>query len=83
MDHQPPPYLRQTADGKWEGTQYAFGRGDRVEVVNGPFKGWTGTVDSGLGRIYDGHRTINVPGYQVVLDDGRWLTVTWDSIKGL
>jgi len=42
----PPPYLRQTADGKWEDTRYVLGRGDRLQVVKGSFKGWKGTVDS-------------------------------------
>ena len=61
--------------------KYRFIRADRVKIVSGQYTGATGTVDS---RVFQ--RTVDYPdeygpGYHVVLDEGKVVTVRVEQVE--
>ena len=63
------------------GHYYRFRRGDRVTVLWGRFKGATGVVDSAVFQQTVDYPEDHAPGYHVILDAGRVVTVRWDQIS--
>ena len=83
MDNSPDPYWTLRPDGCWEDTRCQFGRGDRVQVVCGPYEGCTGTVESIVAQLMVNDQWITEHGYHVILDKGGVATVRWDTVEGL
>ena len=73
-------YLKKMPGGGWRDIRYGFARGDTVRVISGTFEGLWGTVDSVVFQTsYDFPDERN-PGYQITLEDGRWVTLRWDQV---
>ena len=60
--------------------RYRFKRGDRVVIIYGKFAGATGIVDSRVFQKTANYPNEYSPGYHVVLDDERVVTVRWDQL---
>ena len=59
---------------------YSFKRGDRVVIISGHFSGMTGVVDSAVfQRSFDNPKEY-VPGYHVILDFERVVTLRRDQL---
>ena len=57
-----------------------FKRGDRVVITSGHFAGWSGVVDSAVfQRPYD-NLSECVPGYHVILESERVVTLRRDQL---
>ena len=50
-------------------------------IISGRHKGATGAVDSAVFQRTVDYPDEYAPGYHVVLDDGRVVTVRWDQVK--
>ena len=59
---------------------YQFKRGAPVTVVSGRYKGHTGVVDSAVFQRSVDYPDDQHPGYHVVLDDERVVTVRRDQL---
>ncbi len=58
-------------------TRYRFQRGSKVLIIDGPYQGLEGIVDSCVSL----QGTERAPGYHVTLDDERWVTVVWNVLE--
>ncbi len=59
---------------------YKFKRGDRVSIVSGKHTGSEGRVESAVFQRSVDYPDEFAPGYHVVLDDERLVTVRWDQV---
>ena len=62
------------------GHYYRFKRGDRVAIISGRYAGRRGVVDSAVFQTTVDWPEEFAPGYHVVLDTGRVVTVRWDQV---
>lgn len=46
-------------------------------------EGHQGPVDSLVGQVMVGGRSVTGPGYNVVLDDGHVATIKWDEVESV
>ena len=53
-----------------------------VAIVSGRYKGHTGVVDSAVKRTAD-YPDDQSPGYHVVLENERVVTVRWNQVSGV
>ena len=74
-------YLVRGPDGRLTDTRCKYGPGDRVRIIRGANGGISGTVDSLVGQVMVGGRSVTGPGYNVVLDDGQVATIKWDEVE--
>lgn len=58
--------------------RYHYARGDKVDIVSGPYSGRTASVDS---FVYD--KAAEDFAYQVTLTDGERVTIAWEAIRRL
>ena len=65
------------------GHYYRFKRGDRVMITSGCHKGAIGVVDSAVFQRSVEYSDEFAPGYHVVLDGERVVTVRWDQVTEL
>ena len=66
------------ADGETSDT--AMVEGTPLELISGTFEGLWGTVDSVVcQKSYDYPEEVE-PGYQLTLEDGKWVTLRWDQV---
>lgn len=63
------------------GHYYRFKRGDPVTITWGRYTGVTGLVDSAVFQRTVDHPDEFAPGYHVILDDGKVVTVRWDQLR--
>ena len=69
-------YLKKVPGGGWRDIRHRFGRGDTVRT----FEGLWGTVDSVVcQKSYDYPDEVS-PGYQITLEDGKWVSLRWDQV---
>ena len=59
---------------------YKFKRGDRVSIGSGKHAGSEGRVESAVFQRSVDYPDEFAPGYHVVLDDERLVTVRWDQV---
>lgn len=63
------------------GHYYHFKRGDPVIITSGSYRGYQGVADSAVFQKTVDYPDEYAPGYHLVLDDGRVVTVRWDQVK--
>ena len=64
------------------GHYYRFMRGDAVTIVSGRYKGAKGVIDSAVFQRTVDHPDDYAPGYHVILETGKVVTVRWDQFAG-
>ena len=78
-----PPFLQKRPDGLYEETRFKYERGTKVRIMGGPHQGMIAVVDSLIGTILEGEHWIAELGYNVLLDDGRCITIRWELVEAV
>jgi ribosomal protein L24 len=63
------------------GFYYRYKRGDQVFIVSGRYAGVTGVVESAIFQRTVDYPEEYAPGYHILLNDGRVVTVRWDQVQ--
>ena len=63
------------------GHYYRFKRGDPVTIVSGRYKGCIGLVDSAVFQRTVDYPEEYSPGYHVILETGKVVSVRWNQIE--
>lgn len=63
------------------GHHYKYRRGQRITIRSGRYTGISGAVDSAVFQRTADYPEEFAPGYHVVLDGGKVVTVRWDQIE--
>ncbi len=62
---------------------YRFGRGDRVQIISGKFKGNTGTVDANVFQRSVDFPKDHLPCHYVLLDNHLVITINVNQVEPL
>ena len=78
--NDPGTWYTKPPDSRIRDNPYRFTGGCKVNVIVGPDVGRSATVDSRITQIMiDGHLE-TLPGYLVILDDGKWAAARSDEV---
>ena len=77
-----PWYLQPMPNGKYRDIRIIHNVGSMLQVVSGPYAGHTVLVCHITGQVAaEGGGLVDMPGYGVVLENGKAATVAWDAVR--
>ena len=76
-------HFQKLPDGRLLDRRFRYRRGDRVRVISEPYIGHTGVVDSLVGQLQERAQLVTMPGYNIQLDNGAWVTLSWNVVEAM